>query len=111
MRRQLRIRRNHPGWPVIVQAGSSDAGRQASADPPRSCSPSTATSTAAARCMPTSRAASPNWAATPSISKILPGAPLVISNSLGRGTQKRAKLDSLVHYDSAHRLAVDRAGH
>ena len=51
--------------------------------------------------MPTSRAAWRRLGRDPEHLKILPGAFVVVGDSLDEAREKRAKLDSLVHYDSA----------
>ena len=51
--------------------------------------------------MPTSRAAWRSSGRDPEHLKILPGAFVVVGDSLDEAREKRAKLDSLVHYDSA----------
>ena len=51
--------------------------------------------------MPTSRAAWRRLGRDPDHLKILPGAFVVVGDSLDEAREKRAKLDSLVHYDSA----------
>ncbi|KAH8787280.1 alkanesulfonate monooxygenase [Hyaloscypha finlandica] len=79
----LNVARPVQGWPVIVQAGQSDPGRQLAAE--------TAEATIAAGRDRTHL-------------KILPAAFIVIGNSLEDAQAKRLKLDSLVHYDSATRI-------
>ncbi len=65
VRGPLNIARPVQGWPVIVQAGASEAGRQlATPKPPKSFSAHLLTSPPAKNSLPTSRGASISWAAT-----------------------------------------------
>ncbi len=100
VRGPLNIARPIQGWPVIVQAGASDDGRQIAAE--------------TAECVFT---AQPNLAAgqkfyadvkgrmekpgrNPDFLKILPAALVLVADSVQEAQDIRAKLDSLVHYDS-----------
>jgi alkanesulfonate monooxygenase len=81
----LNIARPVQGWPVIVQAGASDTGRQM----------------ADARAYYAdikSRAAKAGR--DPALIKILPGALVTVAESDDAAREKRAHLDSLVHPDS-----------
>ena len=102
VRGPLNIARPVQGWPLIVQAGASEDGRQLAAETAEavftgggSLSPTGKSS------MPTSRAAWTSSAATREHLKILPGAFVVVGDSVEEAKEKRAKLDSMVHYDSA----------
>ncbi len=100
VRGPLNIARPIQGWPVIVQAGASDDGRQIAAE--------------TAECVFTAQsnlANGQNFYAdvkgrmekagrSPEYMKILPAAFVVVGDSLQEAQDKRAKLDSLVHYDS-----------
>jgi alkanesulfonate monooxygenase len=97
----LNIARPIQGWPVIVQAGASEAGR-----------------TFAAATAEVIFAGQPNLAAgqafyadmakritaagrDPEQVKILPGAFVVVGDTVEAAQEKRRLLDSLVHYDSS----------
>ncbi|HEV2506705.1 MAG TPA: LLM class flavin-dependent oxidoreductase [Mesorhizobium sp.] len=101
VRGPLNIARPPQGWPVIVQAGASEAGRQLAAETAEVIF-----------------AAPPNLAAGQSFFadvkgrveklgrsrdsiKILPGAFVVVGDTIEEARAKRARLDALVHYDSA----------
>jgi FMN-dependent oxidoreductase (nitrilotriacetate monooxygenase family) len=100
VRGPLNVARPIQGWPVVVQAGASDAGRQIAAE--------TAEAVFTAQ---------PNLAAGRSFyadvkgrmekvgrardhMKILPAAFVVIGETLDEAREKRARLDSLVDYES-----------
>ena len=100
VRGPLNIARPVQGWPVIVQAGSSDAGRQLAA--------ATAEVVfAAPRTLADGRAFYADVKARtraagrdPDHLKILPAAFVVVGDTVEEAQAKRAHLDSLVHYDS-----------
>ena len=100
VRGPLNVARPVQGWPVIVQAGSSEAGRRLAAETAEVVF-----------------AAEPNLAAgrafyadvkgrmralgrEPDDLKILPAALVVVGDTVEEAQAKRARLDGLVHYDS-----------
>ena len=101
VRGPLNVARPVQGWPVIVQAGASDAGRQLAAE----------TAEAVFTAQPSLEIAKSFYADVkgrmeklgrdPDHMKILPGVMIYVGDSLDEAREKRAKLDSLVHYDSA----------
>ncbi|KAF1849073.1 alkanesulfonate monooxygenase [Cucurbitaria berberidis CBS 394.84] len=97
----LNIARPVQGWPVIVQAGQSEPGRQLAAETAEVvfCSPRDleASKLLYDDIKGRTKAAGRN----PDHIKILPAAMVLISDSVEEAQQKRLKLDSLVHYDSA----------
>jgi alkanesulfonate monooxygenase SsuD/methylene tetrahydromethanopterin reductase-like flavin-dependent oxidoreductase (luciferase family) len=97
----LNITRPVQGWPVIVQAGQSDPGRQLGAETAEAvfCSPRDLESAKALYADIKGRTVAAGRDRTHL--KILPAAFIVIGNSLEDAQAKRLKLDSLVHYDSA----------
>lgn len=101
VRGPLNIARPVQGWPVIVQAGQSEPGRQLAAETAELvfCSPRdlSAAKTLYADIKGRMVAASRN----PDHLKILPAAFIVVGDTIEEAKAKRAKLDSLVHYDSA----------
>lgn len=100
VRGPLNIARPVQGWPVIVQAGQSEPGRQLAAETAEVvfCAPRDIVESRKLYADLKSRLAAAGRA--PSSLKILPAAFIVLGDSLEEAKQKRAKLDSLVHYDS-----------
>ncbi|WP_087005046.1 LLM class flavin-dependent oxidoreductase [Rhizobium sullae] len=97
----LNIARPVQGWPVIVQAGQSEPGRQLAAETAELvfCSPR---DLAAAKMLYADiKRRMPAFGRNPEHLKILPAALIVIGDTVEEAKAKRAKLDSLVHYDSA----------
>nr|OQO27376.1 hypothetical protein B0A51_05268 [Rachicladosporium sp. CCFEE 5018] len=101
VRGPLNIARPVQGWPVIVQAGQSEPGRQLAAETAEAvfCSPRdiNAAKELYADIKGRTKAAGRN----PDHLKILPAAMFIIGNSKEDAQAKRLKLDGLVHYDSA----------
>jgi FMN-dependent oxidoreductase (nitrilotriacetate monooxygenase family) len=97
----LNIARPVQGWPVIVQAGQSDPGRQLAAETAEAvfCSPRDLEAAKALYGDIKGRAIAAGR--DPNHLKILPAAFIVIGDSYEDAQAKRLKLDSLVHYDSA----------
>lgn len=100
VRGPLNIARPVQGWPVIVQAGQSEPGRQLAAETAEVvfCAPRDIVESKKLYADLKARLAAAGRA--PSSLKILPAAFIVLGDSLDEAKQKRAKLDSLVHYDS-----------
>ncbi|ANG98532.1 monooxygenase [Brucella pseudogrignonensis] len=100
VRGPLNIARPVQGWPVIVQAGQSEPGRQLAAETAEVvfCAPRDIVESKKLYADLKSRLAAAGRA--PSSLKILPAAFIVLGDNLEEAKQKRAKLDSLVHYDS-----------
>ncbi|EXJ82730.1 alkanesulfonate monooxygenase [Capronia epimyces CBS 606.96] len=97
----LNIARPVQGWPVIVQAGQSEPGRQLAAE-----------TAEVVFCSPRDRAAARDLYADikgraraagrdPDHLKILPAALVIVADSVDQAKARRLQLDSLVHYDSA----------
>ncbi|KAF1961029.1 alkanesulfonate monooxygenase [Byssothecium circinans] len=101
VRGPLNIARPVQGWPVIVQAGQSEPGRQLAAETAETvfCSPRDIEAGKALYDDIKGRAKAAGR--NPEHLKILPAALIVIGNTIEDAKQKRLKLDSLVHYDSA----------
>jgi FMN-dependent oxidoreductase (nitrilotriacetate monooxygenase family) len=97
----LNIARPVQGWPVIVQAGQSDPGRQLAAETAEAvfCSPKDLDSAKALYADIKGRAEAAGR--DRNHLKILPAAFIVIGDTVEEAQNKRLKLDSLVHYDSA----------
>ncbi|SEF45455.1 LLM class flavin-dependent oxidoreductase [Bosea lathyri] len=101
VRGPLNIARTPQGWPVIVQAGASEAGRRLAAE-------TAEVVFAAHRTLPEGQAfyadvkgRMKQIGRNPDHLKILPGVLVVVGDSVEEAREKRALLDSLVHYDSA----------
>ena len=101
VRGPLNIARPVQGWPVIVQAGQSEPGRQLAAETAEVvfCSPRDLGSAKALYADIKGRAVAVGRDRT-SI-KILPAGLIIIGDTVEEAKAKRLKLDSLVHYDSA----------
>ena len=101
VRGPLNIGRPVQGWPVIVQAGASDAGRQLAAETAEAvfCSHSNLEAGKAFYADVKGRAAAAGR--NPNHVVILPGCLVVVGDSKEDAAKKRAHLDSLVHYESA----------
>jgi len=101
VRGPLNIARPPQGWPVIVQAGQSEPGRQLAAETAEVvfCSPRDLAGGKAlyADIKSRMRAIGRN----PDHLKVLPAAFVVIGDTVEEARAKRAKLDSLVYYESA----------
>ncbi|WP_273728698.1 LLM class flavin-dependent oxidoreductase [Brucella gallinifaecis] len=100
VRGPLNIARPVQGWPVIVQAGQSEPGRQLAAETAEVvfCAPRDIVESKKLYADLKSRLTAAGRAS--SSLKILPAAFIVLGDSIEEAKQKRAKLDSLVHYDS-----------
>ncbi len=101
VRGPLNIARPPQGWPVIVQAGQSEPGRQLAAETAEVvfCSPRDLAGGKAlyADIKSRMRAIGRN----PDHLKILPAAFVVVGDTVEEARAKRVKLDSLVYYESA----------
>ena len=101
MRGPLHIARPIQGWPVIVQAGSSDAGRQLAAETAEMVFAGAGDINGGRALYADIKGRMAKLGRDPEHLKILPGAFVVVGDLLDEAREKRAKLDSLVHYDSA----------
>lgn len=101
VRGPLNIARPPQGWPVIVQAGQSEPGRQLAAETAEVvfCSPRDLAAGKALYADIKGRLAGAGRGRNDL--KILPAAFVVIGDTVEDARQKRLHLDSLVHYDSA----------
>ena len=100
VRGPLNIARPIQGWPVIVQAGASDSGRQLAAETADMvfAGGGRLADTQAYYADVKSRAE--RLGRNPDHIKILPGCLVVVGDTVEEATKKRALLDSLVHPDS-----------
>jgi FMN-dependent oxidoreductase (nitrilotriacetate monooxygenase family) len=103
VRGPLNIARPVQGWPVIVQAGASDAGRQLAAETAEVIFGSESTLEAGKSFYADVKGRMRAIGRDPDHLKILPAAFVVVGDTVGEAQAKRAHLDSLVHYESGIR--------
>ncbi|MGJ7552470.1 LLM class flavin-dependent oxidoreductase [Variovorax sp. RB3P1] len=101
VRGPLHIARPVQGWPVIVQAGASEAGRQLAAETAEAVFAAPGTLAAARSLYADIKGRMRAIGRDPDHLKILPAAFVVVGDTVEEARAIRAKLDSLVHYDSA----------
>ncbi len=101
VRGPLNVARPVQGWPVIVQAGASDAGRQLAAETAEMIFAAGGHIKAAQAFYADVKGRMKALGRDPEHLKVLPGAFVIVGDSVEEARAKRAKLDSLVHYDSA----------
>ena len=100
VRGPLNVARPVQGWPVIVQAGASEAGRQLAAETAEVVFSSANTLEDGQRYYADVKGRMQACGRSPDHLKILPGAFVVIGATVAEAQAKKAKLDSLVHPDS-----------
>jgi FMN-dependent oxidoreductase (nitrilotriacetate monooxygenase family) len=100
VRGPLNIARPVQGWPVIVQAGSSDPGRQLAAETAEVVFAAEPNLAAGQRLYADIKGRMRAIGRDPNHLKILPAAFVVVGDTVAEAEAKRAHLDSLVHYDS-----------
>ncbi len=101
VRGPLNVARPVQGWPVIVQAGASDSGRQLAAETAEMIFAAGGALADAKRFYADVKSRMDKLGRPREHLKILPGALVVVGDTLEEARRKRAHLDSLVHYDSA----------
>jgi len=101
VRGPLNIGRPVQGWPVIVQAGASDAGRQLAAETAEAVFTAQSTIEAGKAFYADVKGRMEKAGRNRDHMKILPACMVVLGDSLEEARKKRARLDSLVHYESA----------
>jgi FMN-dependent oxidoreductase (nitrilotriacetate monooxygenase family) len=101
IRGPLHIARPVQGWPVIVQAGASDAGRQLAAETAEVVFAAGGSLEGGRKFYADVKARMEKLGRARDHMKILPGAFVVVGETVEEARKKRALLDSLVHYDSA----------
>ncbi|KAK4175523.1 luciferase-like domain-containing protein [Triangularia setosa] len=101
VRGPLNIARPVQGWPVIVQAGQSEPGKQLAAETAEAvfCSPRDIN--AARELYEDIKGRAEKHGRSRDHLKILPAALVIVGNTVQDAKEKRLRLDSLVHYDSA----------
>ena len=101
VRGPLNIGRPIQGWPVIVQAGASEAGKQLAAETAEAVFTSHRTLELAQAFYADVKGRATSIGRNPDHIKILPACMVIVGDSLEEAKEMRAKLDSLVHLDSA----------
>ena len=100
VRGPLNIARPVQGWPVIVQAGASEAGRQLAAETAEVIFAAHGDLAAGQRFYADVKGRAQKLGRSRDDIKILPGAFVIVGDSVEDARAKRAKLDSLVYYES-----------
>ncbi|KAF1043530.1 MAG: Nitrilotriacetate monooxygenase component A [Herbaspirillum frisingense] len=101
VRGPLNIARPPQGWPVIVQAGASDAGRQLAAETAEVIFAAGDSLPSAQNFYRDVKGRMRAIGRDPDHLKILPGALVIIGDTVEEARAKRATLDGLVHYANA----------
>jgi alkanesulfonate monooxygenase len=101
VRGPLHIARPVQGWPVIVQAGASEPGRQLAAETAEVVFAAPGTLENARRFYADVKGRMDRLGRNRDHLKILPGAFVVVGDTMEEARAIRARLDALVHYDSA----------
>ena len=115
VRGPLNVARPIQGWPVIVQAGASEAGRQIAAETAEVVFGSSRTIADGRAFYADVKGRMKALGRDPDHLKILPGVLIFVGETTQEAQRKKALLDSLVHPDSglpnlAMRLGVDISG-
>lgn len=97
----LNIARPPQGWPVIVQAGASEPGKQLAAETAEAVFTGGGTLAQAQALYEDIKGRMDKLGRDRDHLKILPGAFVVVGDTVEEARKKRDLLDSLVHYDSA----------
>jgi FMN-dependent oxidoreductase (nitrilotriacetate monooxygenase family) len=100
VRGPLNIARPVQGWPVIVQAGASDAGRQLAAETAEVIFATGGSLAEAQRFYADVKERMTRIGRARDHLKVLPGALVVVGDTLAEAREKKARLDSLVPPDS-----------
>lgn len=101
VRGPLNIARPPQGWPVVVQAGASEPGRQLAAETAEVIFAAHDSLAAAQRFSADVKGRARKLGRSPDAIKILPGVFVVVGDTEDEARAKRAKLDSLVYAESA----------
>jgi alkanesulfonate monooxygenase SsuD/methylene tetrahydromethanopterin reductase-like flavin-dependent oxidoreductase (luciferase family) len=101
VRGPLNIARPVQGWPVIVQAGASEAGRQLAAETAEAVFTAQSSIAVARAFYADVKGRAEKAGRSRDHLKILPGCFVVVGDTVEEARAKRAKLDSLVHYANA----------
>jgi FMN-dependent oxidoreductase (nitrilotriacetate monooxygenase family) len=101
VRGPLNIARPIQGWPVVVQAGASEAGRQLAAETAEVVFAAGSRLADGQAFYKDVKSRMEAFGRDRDHLKILPGAFAVVGSTVEEAREKRARLDSLVHYESA----------
>jgi len=101
VRGPLNIGRPVQGWPVIVQAGASEAGRQLAAETAEAIFASARTLADGQAFYADVKGRMEKLGRDPDHLKVLPGCLVVVGDTTEEAQEKRAVLDSGVHYESS----------
>jgi alkanesulfonate monooxygenase len=101
VRGPLNIARPVQGWPVIVQAGASESGRQLAAETAEAVFTAQSSIAAGKAFYADVKGRAEKVGRSREHLKILPGCFVVVGDTVDEARAKRAKLDSLVHYANA----------
>src|SRR6266403_4124814 len=101
VRGPLNIARPIQGWPVIVQAGASEAGRQLAAETAEAVFTAQSSLAVGREFYADVKGRAEKVGRSRDHIKILPGCFVVVGDTVEEARAKRAKLDSLVHYSNA----------
>ncbi|EJU14517.1 hypothetical protein LH128_03064 [Sphingomonas sp. LH128] len=107
----LNIARPVQGWPVIFQAGASDPGRQLAAETAEAVFAAESTLEGSKAYYDDVKGRAATVGRNPDHIKIMPAVFLVVGDTVEEAHAKRAKLDSLVHYDSGIHSLSGMLGH
>lgn len=107
----LNIARPVQGWPVIFQAGASDPGRQLAAETAEAVFAAESTLEGSKAYYDDVKGRAAMVGRNPDHIKIMPAVFLVVGDTVEEAHAKRAKLDSLVHYDSGIHSLSGMLGH
>ncbi|WP_414447215.1 LLM class flavin-dependent oxidoreductase [Burkholderia sp. 22PA0099] len=111
VRGPLNIARPVQGWPVVVQAGSSEAGKQLAAETAEAVFTAQSSLASGKRFYADVKGRLDRLGRPRDHLKILPGAFVVVGDSLDEAREKRAFLDTLVHDDSGFASLSIALGH
>jgi alkanesulfonate monooxygenase len=100
VRGPLNVARPVQGWPVIVQAGASDAGRQLAAETAEMVFAASGSIAAAREFYADVKGRMVKIGRDPEHLKILPGVLVVVGETRAQAEEKKRLVDSLVHADS-----------
>ncbi len=101
VRGPLNLDRPVQGWPLIVQAGSSDAGRQLAAETAEAVFTSHSDINSARSFYSDVKNRAKRIGRNPENIKILPACFVVVADTMEEALKRRKELDGLVHLDSA----------
>ncbi|MGH6939463.1 LLM class flavin-dependent oxidoreductase [Hypericibacter sp.] len=111
VRGPLNIARPIQGWPVIVQAGSSEAGRQIAAETAEVVFTGQNNLADGQRFYADVKGRMEKVGRSRDHLKIMPGAFVVVGDSLDEAREKKVRLDALVHPDSGMASLSVQLGH